>query len=340
MLFWLSFLVSVVYWPLTLDPAEGPRWAVMAVGAPLGLLLLADKTPAPLGGFGVVGLLTIIGTAAWAPDIYSSGSEAIHLLILGAVFCLGAAVPDLKEVWKGLTLGIGVSVIVAIAQLIGWSPVYQFAIPGGLFINKEIFAEPALIALIAMWYYRFWLAGIVPLLAVLMCTSRTVGFAAVVAFAFAMWPAHKKISYFLSSIAAGALVFVYLFPPVSLVARYEFWQNVMSDLTLFGHGLGSFTSAYPFVEYAHSEPMNFLYEFGILCAIPASFFIYLLAERLDGPEPIILVAVLAIGIFWFPLHMPLTGFATALAAGHVAARRCRVREFSGRRVGTRSKVFG
>ena len=63
------------------------------------------------------------------------------------------------------------------------------------------------------------------------------------------------------------------------------------------------------------------YELGIFAIFPIALVGHLLRESSYGPEFLVAVAVIGIGLFGFPLHMPVTSFAAALALGGLARAR-------------------
>jgi hypothetical protein len=103
------------------------------------------------------------------------------------------------------------------------------------------------------------------------------------------------------------------------------WTAAIADLHLFGNGLGSFAADFGRAEYAHNEPLHFVYELGVL-ALPILALALYLMNRTKYDDALVLVAILAISLFSFPLHMPVTGFAAALAAGGIARRGYLVRD--------------
>lgn len=341
-MFWLVFLTAIAFWPGVIDNAIGPRFAVLAVGIPLLLMWHRDGPPRVLGGLGFALLAAVGATIFWAPNLMYGLHDYAHLVILAMAFCLGAAVEDLTEAWRGLAAGVGVSFVVALFQLIEWSPVQQTVPIAGLFVNRNVFAESALVALIPMAFYRRWLWVAVALAAIAVTGSRTTMAAVVLMAAIWYWPTARRLSLMLwAAFICGAWAMFYL-SPESMYVRFGFWREAFAGgIPFFGHGFGSFAHDFMFAEYMHSEPLQAVYELGVLAFAPALLVVYLFSRETDGPERFVLAAVLAVGCVSFPLHMPITGFAAALAAGSVARKRCGIRDLRGSHGGTYvSRLWG
>lgn len=327
-LFLLGFSVAAAYWPGTLEGAFAARWILMAVLACLLLLLCAEETPMPLGGLGALLLIGLGASTWWAPDPLAGAEQAQTVLILGVVFCLGSISRDLGPAWTGLAAGIAVSAALALGQqFLGWDLVSQTAAPGGLFVNRNILAEAGVVALIPMLIRRNWWLAVPCALAVVLGGSR--GAFGALAVVGALWPTDNKATQAWGRLALGVAIIAGLAGLLwteSGEVRIGFWAAALSDLTLGGHGFGSFVTAYPFAEYAHSEYVQAVYELGVFAIAPAALVIYLLRGHwLNDESGLILTAVLALAVLSFPFHMPVTGFAAALAAGRLAGARALVR---------------
>lgn len=338
-----AFLVAAAFWPGAIDPATTLRWAVMAVGATL-LAFMSDDDGAPLpwrAGWAFMALAGI--TLLWTPDLIYGLEEGIHLTILACVFLLGTQQDDLTPAWEGLAAGVAVSGAIALWQVSGVSPVEQVQAPAGLFMNKNMLAEAGMVALIPMLLAgRPWLA-LGPLLAALVPASRAVLLALAVV-ALLLWRRRKPVEAVLLMAAALATVGTvmwldaahpgqgawyasteHMLDGSSSLHRLDYWRETLANLTPLGHGLGSFMANFPAVGHAHSEPIQAAYEIGIIALIPATLLVYLFREPGHHVESLVLAAILVTACFAFPLHMPVTGFAAALAAGHLARLRYRGR---------------
>lgn len=327
---WLfAFLLSIAFWPGALDPASVLRWAVLAVGA---ALYIAYREPdLRAARILVPTLLIAMASVLWVPDRLFWVDDAIHLAILTVVFTIGATEEDLTPAWRGLAAGVGVSSLIAIMQALGHSPVEQTAAPAGLFMNKNFLAEAGLVALVpAIMLRRPWMivcalpAAVLPLSRAVVISGLVVG--------GLMFGQRRPLSaltlLFLGAVGISltwVLSGYNMLSGASIHERLAFWQAALSNMTQLGHGLGSYAADFPNVRYAHSELIQALYEFGIFAGLPIAALIFIFMERRCHVEHAMLAAISAIALFSFPFHMPLTGFAAALAAGHLAGAGHRLR---------------
>lgn len=340
-LFLLGFAVTVAFWPGLVSAALAPRWAALAVGAPLCLMLTTCQGDehAPDGGRGLLLLLAFVllsGASAsvfWTPDILTGLNEVAHLAILLTVFYLGAMAEDLSPAWFGIAAGVTVSAAIAIAQSLGWEAIAQTAAPAGLFVNKNFLAETGVVALVAMIGARawWWIPG--PAVGALLPVSKGALGALALIGAIALYRRHPYLAMSLGTAVLLLAALAFAWPLSTAAQRIDLWSTALGDLRWFGHGAGSFQVTYPFAEFAHSEPVQFAYELGLLGIPFAAVLLYALGP-LGAPfaaggahevEWFILLAIAAIGLLSFPLRLPVTGFAAALAAGHLVAGRLRLR---------------
>lgn len=316
LLFGFSFLVTVAFVPGIVDPATLPRWSIIAAGAPLLLMLRTERFPNPLEGAGLAVVISLAAGIAWSPDVLTGYEELAHLAILAVVFCLGASLADLRPLWQGLCVGVAVNAFIAFLQVLGWYELPQAAAPAGLFMNRNPLAEVALVALI-VGGARFWYA-VGPCIALVLTHSRAALGALLVVWSISLWPRHRTAAVAILLVAGAAAVGAFTLGSESALIRLGVWKSALSNLAVLGNGVGSFVTAYPQAQYAHSEPIQLVYEHGVL-ALP--FFIMLwLLWRVPGyeTEHLVLAAICAVGLFAFPLRLPATAFAFALAAGHLA----------------------
>lgn len=319
---WFGFITAVAFFVGGLDAQFTARWALMAVVPPTYFLLFRPKVDVLV----VVGACLVAAAVAlpalWAPDHLTAWQEAINIGILLGCTILGAAAGrELGGVWRGLAAGVAVSSVVAAAQLAGWQGIPQAIAPAGLFINKNLLAEAGAVALVAMTARREWLLAVPALAAVLMGNSRGAFGALVVVIAFRVARSSPRTAAAILCALAVAAGFT-LALAGSGMERLVFWGNAVAGFTPFGNGLGSWPTNFPYAEFAHSEPLQYLYEIGIFAAVPAAAMLALLGgpqlERTYESEGMVLVLVLALGVFSFPFHMPITSLALALSAGALA----------------------
>lgn len=322
-MFWLTFIASIAFWPGVIDSALSPRWAILAIGIPVMLLLKSKsgRIKSPLRGLGFLFLLCVSISLFWTPDVYTGIYDLTHLLILSSAVVLGAELDNLDEVWKGLYCGVVVNIGILFLQYIGWSPVVGMTTAAGLFVNKEILAETALIAFVAALVCKHYKIAALMIVPILVCQSRTVWLASIVVITLVYVRNYKLLILLIVVGISSMTALNYTQSIDSFNHRIEMWSIVLSSLKLFGHGIGSWVSQYPLYEYVHNELLQSVYEIGIFTLIPVFIVFQLLRKYIHDSEYFIFVSIVAVSFFWFPYHMPITGFVTALAVGCIANRR-------------------
>lgn len=326
-----SFLLTVSQVsPFTAGPMA-PGWVLLTFALPFLVGPVRMGLPHWMGiGF----LFAAAISAQWAP---APGEALWHLGVIAGCFCLGSATDDLRPIWRGLALGVGVSSAVCIAQVFGFDWVAQSDPPAGLFVNKLILGWLAGLVLVAvisegMWWYA---AAVFP--AFLLTTVRAAVLAVGIAFVIATWRR--------SRIAAIMLALgIALMATVVLVGQYRQTSttehgNIVADtvdhLSLRGRGIGSFVWVYPRIttrldasrwrpEHAHNDFAELAFEVGA-GALPLFAMILILLHGPISTERLVFIAFLVEAAFGFPLFHPATAFVGALVAGWLAGRWCLVR---------------
>jgi hypothetical protein len=314
----LGFCISVIYWPGLLGAALVPRWAAIAVGVPLASRL--DPREVEARYLWLLGAPLVSIVILRCPSLDRGAQDLLFLCFLGLAFIAAAGLKSLDGVMTGLALGAGVSGVLCVAQLFGWSPVGQISVPAGLFWNSEALAEFA--APVAVWAILARSPLVLPaVLPVLLCHSRTALLASALGLLYA-WEASwraKMLAAFFVAVAASAALFWRL-PSAS--ERIEIWQAAISGMTWLGNGLGSFAAAYPRYDTAHSDGLQMLFELGPAGVLWFLIPILLLTERRRSRgERATLVAIIVQACISFPLHQPAAGFVAAVVVGFLAGRR-------------------
>lgn len=322
----LGFLAAIAFWPGLVDPATEPRWIVLAIGVPL-CLMLAPRTQQRAPRWTLAWLPVAALTIAWAPDRLAAGDALVHLVILAGAFWLGASIESAAPVWRGIEAGVAVSVAAAAAQLAGWEGIAQAQAPAGLFVNRNVLADACLVALVSAAAGGRWRLAAIALAGLGLTAAKAAIGAAIIAGAFAFRRRRPRVALAAMACVACAAAAVFAFGHPSALARLSIWRPALEGLAWFGHGLGSFAAAFPIAEHAHSEPLQLAWELGLLALPIGAAFVYALGggQRENEPERLVLVAIAAVSLLAFPLRMPLTAFAAALAAGCLAGARHRVR---------------
>lgn len=327
-LFLLGLIATLAFCPNIIDAATAPRWAVLAAGIPI-CFMLQPPAERPLGSTLPIwsyALALAIVTIFWSSDWLGGVHEAIQLAILFSAFCLGATVRRAQPLWVGIECGVAVCAVIVVAQSLGWNGLPQSVTPGGLFMNKNAMAEIALVAAVTSFMAGAWWLFAAAMIVMALTASKAALGALIVAGAFYLAPRAPRIAMGIMVVMACALVAAFSGAAPSAAVRLEFWGAILSDLRLFGHGLGSYASDNLFAEFAHSEPLQALYELGIFMLPLLAIILYAAGARYEAPtEWIVLVALGVVSAFAFPFHLPATALAAAFAAGHLVGCRDRVR---------------
>lgn len=322
-LFGLGLATTVAFLPGIVNVSTAPRWAVLATLIPICLLL--GRREAARAGWWITIFLACALTLAWTPDALDAVDNLVHVAILLAAFHLGATTKSLRPVWGGIEIGICFCAGFVLLQLLGWEGLPQTVKPGGLFMNKNMMAEAAMVAAITALIAGSFITLAAATFVLAATFSKAAIGATLVACALWLAPKYPRIARGMIAAIVLALVAFFAFGWPSAVVRMELWKEMLGNLALFGHGLGSFSVARPDAFFAHSEPLQLVYELGLLALPILAVLIYALGEHEHQTERLVLVAVVATSTLSFPLHLPLTAFAAALAAGHLVGARDRVR---------------
>ena len=323
--------MMVAYWPGLVSAAVAPRWSLLAIGLPA----ISWLDPRRLSTAALVGLSFGITHAALTVIAMPAGSgrltgtlELYHLLIFGAAILAGAGLSSLDGVMKGAGAGMAICSGIAIAQMFGWDGITQAAVPAALFFNRDILAETA--AILVVWgLFRpvYWVAaaGAVPLA---LCQSRT----ALLMFGvpFAWWllrkaPRNTIPALLLLGLGLGGVALWFSIGPgkiASVSERLMAWSECLHRLSAWGYGLGSFTEAFPRMEYAHSDILQAASELGLGTLFFVAPFVVAFRGRSDTEaEPLALIAGTVCLAVAFPLHMPASTLLIGLLVGFLARRR-------------------
>lgn len=314
----LSFLAAAVYWPGVAGAATSSRWALLALIIPW---LLREQRVTVAHACGAAFLLWAAVTLLWASNRYDGINALLILLVLAAIFCLGNQLRELRWVWIGAGVGLGVSAAIINVDWAGLLSFMPGPSLGGLFVNRNFFAEAAALILIAAVAERIW--WLIPLLlpAMLMTESR----GAVLALAVALAVHFRRWWWVSAIVGAVAIALFSLKVDNSASERLVIWQSTLHGLTFWGHGIGSFWTAYPQFdlrtvvndtpEQAHNELLTIAFELGFVGALLASAFVVSLAGPINTAR-LVLIGIAVESITQFPLHLPTTAFLGMVAAGH------------------------
>lgn len=350
-----AFAVSTAYWPFWHDGAISPKWDVLAL---LPLVLFFVRPRMTIGHWAGLSLIAYSAlSAAWSVAPLDTVNSVLRLALIGTAFVIAAEVQDMRRTYAAAALGISVSGFIALAEVAFGLVVPEANHPSALFGNRNYMGEAAAIVLILALAWRMWWAMPGLILALSLSMSRA-AFLAVGAAAFVgLWNRSRVMAG--AALATCAIVGFVASQVIggfdgvrSLGVRLEIWQTALANLTLWGHGAGSFQSTYVLFyhyasiplgrpENAHNEFINFAFEVGIPGCLAAA--VLTMAAWRGGfqAERAALAGVMVVGLFGFPLHVPVTGFLAAILAGRLCGVGSHVRSVvRSRRVGIHARDGG
>lgn len=325
----VGFLLAICYVPYWAAAATVPRWAFLSLVLPVVMVFRDVEVP-------VAAFLLVIGlvlTVPFAPNT----SEAFYVwwlyLLYVLTFYIGRSLDDLRPVFVGAALGLWVNSLVVAGQYFRIFDPLLFR--GGsnyaaLFGNYIPAAEAAGMVVIGLVVYRCWwpIAGVVP---TLLAGARGPAVAFGVAAVCLAWTYSRRLTA-LAVVSAGAvltvLVLLHPDPLAGFEERLNVWRDLVPNLTVLGHGLGSFVIDFPKYqdstnallvrfEYPHNDLLNLAYELGVVGVLLWAVLVFRVVRSGPCAERYALVVFLVAGMLAFPLYMPLTGFLAALCAGRL-----------------------
>jgi hypothetical protein len=317
---WLGLAISGAYVPGWTGASIQTSWVVLSCLLP-ALALWRSVT---LTGFHWA-ILSFVGISAlslaWALNFYDGVWGLWQVILFALAFWYGSSHDSLRGLFIGLGLGASASALVCFAQALGYHPLLTWGPdPSGLYYNSMYAGEIFALVILGLVIYRvYWL--IPALVLALALTHSHAGMIALALGLAAWW--YRSLSLIALVSLAVAVIFTYHFR-ASDAQRLQIWFSAATNLTLFGHGPGSFLSLwYPqghailFPEYTHNDFLQLAFEYGLLAIVPIGLLVALgtITEATDWP---IWIAFLFMGLVSFPLYTPILGFIGACAAGRVS----------------------
>lgn len=314
-----SFFLSICFVPFFYGGSTNVRWIYLALTTPFFVLLSKLNKFTILHLIGLLFFIWSIITVLWSFNQYDSVNQLFNLLVLTQVFVLGSRLESLKEIFAGLALGLGFSSFA----------VYYLNMPGGLLVNPSMLGEAAILTIIGLIVYKLW--WFIPIVLPSVFTgSRGVLLAGITTLIMWVWSKSKflALSLIVPVFIAGFLSYKFDIRLTSVIERFDLWRDTFNGLSVFGQGVGSYHSAYPYYAslidtfkqrpiYAHNDTLNILFELGIIGAILAIIFIGLLMKEKCN-EKYIICCFITLSLFSFPFYMPVSAFVLAIVAGFVS----------------------
>lgn len=224
----------------------------------------------------------------------------------------------LRDFYIGLGLIGAASSVFALAQWgFGWYPfpVWGTARPPGFFFNPVHAAQTLAVIGVGLYVRRlYWLIpGLLP--GLYLAHSRG-GWAAL---ALGVLATHFRQPLWFLVAALAAAVALTLHPSPSDFQRLEIWHAAWINLTFWGNGIGSFWDLYMgsptqliHPEYAHNDYLQTLFELGVWSVIPFGVVAWA-ASRTSARDWPVLISVMFMACFSFPIHMPVIALVAAAA---------------------------
>lgn len=345
----VAFLVSVAYWPWMPSAIIYPRWTAAGVCL-FAILLFTTVRPTLPHILGAAFLAWCALTSLWAPSGLDSAGALLHWGALAAAFCVAAETEDdqFRWVWVGLGLGAFANAAIGIFQVFGHQ-IFDIAgvsknVATGLFGNKNFLANFGALAFLGCLFglrLSKWTAPLVvaSLLCLMMPASRGALMGTLMALMIIGWrfAGFGWRSFFVAGCipVLGILVVDMFVVPgrfmSSAAPRLEILDWALSNLLLFGWGIGNHGTIFPF-EHSNFDLLEIAFETGLPGVILAVAFVAsLLVKSSRTAEWSVLVAFLFIGLVTFPLAQPAPAVIAAMVAGRLARDYHRVRFVERRR---------
>lgn len=339
LLFAFGFALMVAYWPGIAGAATTPRWIVAGL---LGLAWFvaprAQWTLSATLGLALLGWL--LASLSWSAGALDGVDTALKLGLAVIAFAVGLHVADLRPLFVGAALGLAISSLIAIAQAYGWHGIPSIDdAPAGLFVNRGRLGSAAalvIVGLVSLRILRFDLIAMV-LPGLLLANNRAAFLALGAGLCFV--PAPKAVRATVISFAAAGVAIVLAAKGIDTSAseRLWIWQDTLSGVTFWGHGLGSFRELYPTYldafaqswalttaptrpEHPHNEILWLLFEGGVPALLLASLFAASLWRSCAHQLRAVLACLFVLAQFAMPLHDPATLIVGAVVTGFLAGR--------------------
>lgn len=315
---WLGLALSLAYIPGYTGASIPTSWAVLSCVLPLVLWRPISSTAVhwALGAF----LVYAFASFFWSLNPPDAIYGLWILCIIVGCFLYGAELPSLRHILRGLAIGFGLSSMLAIVQWLGHAPVLVYHLPAGLAFNSMLHASILALLIIGLVIERDWL--FIPALIPGLVLAQSRGAFAALALGLILTRIRSPVLIAIAA-ATGAFIATLHFN-ASDADRLNIWHAAWTNLTLFGHGPGSFLgvwiqltpTAVEVPDYAHNDALQLAFEYGIGASIPLSIAGLLLIQYEEREWPVFATFIF-LGLFSFPLYSPITSVIGALAAGRI-----------------------
>lgn len=320
--FLLGLMVSVAYVPGIIGASIPTGWLFLIIVAPL--LILPSNLP--------LFLIYIIVSLCWTVNLNLAVFFLLQFIVLWFIFEFGKTISDLRPIFKGLSFGLGISSILAIAQYNGFERVFTLSTNvAGLFLNPNIYSEVCAVILVSLISFRlyYWIPVTLPGLILVHSRASLIvlGLGIVIL---------TKLRMILIPIFIICLTYLYFtnfsFNNISSIKeRFDLWADTFRGLSFFGNGIGSFEILYPLnainidtslyrPRYAHNDLLQLVFEFGIGIILLLPIF-----WKVIKSGNVILYSIGILSLLTFPFHIPMLAFIGCLVAGYITTHNGTIR---------------
>lgn len=318
----LAFLLPIACISPLPDGAGAPRWALLC------LVPFFAKIDGFSSKIGIFPLFFAGFSLVWSPDPVYGSMLAFHFVLLALVIML--APKNLTQIVWAMGFGLALNAVVVAIQLAGFQPVKH--VDGqpyaGLFFNRNQQNDLTAMVIVGLLCLRGWRALLLAAWISLPLWAPPVGRTPLVALAVAGAFALPRWWRIAALVGAGLAFFILAADPARITSglqRLDTWTDAAGNLTILGHGLGSFRWAYPEMEWAHNDFLQISYELGLVGAAVIAALVWI-AVRAPLMPRLVLIVFLVEGLFDFPLYWPTTGFMAALCLGAALLARAELRD--------------
>lgn len=316
MIFLLGLALSLAYIPGITGNALPTGWAVLSLVLPLTLWKKADMTL--FHWLGALFLIYAAISSLWAPEPWDAVWRLWQFGILALGFRLGATSIDLKPLWKGLAVGVGISSFVAVMQHSGYNWLPHATPYPGIYYNGVASGAITALTIVALCSNGLWVWS-APLFPGLILSGSRAGIAATAL--GLLLCLHRQAWIALVPIIAAFAVTLHL--GNSDIQRFNLWFAVASHLEFLGNGAGSIMSLFfttpsglQHPQFAHNDYLELLFEFGAGCLFLLPWaFVYAQSWHPLFPIPL---TFLLLALVAMPLGIPVAAFIFAVASGRIA----------------------
>lgn len=338
-LFAFGLALMAAFWPGIAGAATTPRWIVASL---LGFAWL-NLPPSPWSGPGTIGALLLGWLAlslSWSAGALDGVDIAMKLALAGIAFSVGMAIDDLRPLFAGSAIGLGICSVVAVAQALGFHAIPSIDdAPAGLFVNPGRLGAAAALVIVGLVALRMWrLELILPVLpGFFLAGSRGAMLAMLAGLCVVPFSKRARLVAIGLALAVAAAALAVKGLDMSASERLWIWRDTLSGVTFLGHGLGSFRELYPTYldafakswtmtsaptrpEHPHNELLWLLFEGGVPALLLAGLFCVSLWRASAHEVRSVLVCLAVLGQFAMPLQDPASLVLCAVVAGFVAGR--------------------